>query len=82
MNNYFKERNKQLLDYYNKVKFAFSPEIEYNDDLTKEQITEIFGYRNMEYNHLSIYERELFEKIFLAHFLEELEKVGIIKILK
>jgi hypothetical protein len=82
-NTYWENRNKQLLEYYNKVKYAFSPEVKYDDDLSKEDLDKIFNeFRNGKYEYLSVYERELFEKIFLVHFLEELEKAGIIKVLR
>ena len=79
--NYIENRNKQLIEYYKKVKYAFSAEIEYNDDLTKDELDKIFNFRTEKYDCLSTFERELFEKVFLVHFLEELEKVGLIKII-
>lgn len=76
-------RNEQLNEYYDKVKYAFSPEVEYDDDLKQEDYDSLFKFRDDDkYDHLSVYERELFEKIFLVHFLEELEKAKIIKVLR
>ena len=82
---YMDKRNKQLNEYYDKVKYAFSDEVYDNDDDDFEpyELDSIFSFRDdSKYDHLSEYERELFEKIFLIHFLEDLEKAKIIRILK
>lgn len=83
LKSYHDIRNEQLIEYYDKVKYAFSPEVEYNDDLTKQELDKIFSFREEnKYDYISEYERELFEKIFLVHFLEDLEKAKIIKVLR